>query len=137
MPVISYDRLILNADIDIYLSYDNRDVGEQQAQFCATAPKGTISSRAARPPTTTPSSFARDRCRRRRRQERRHRDVADPWTRLAGRRRDGADDAALTKARNQVVAVVASNDVTAGGAIKALEKHGLAGKVPSPGRMPT
>lgn len=38
-------------------------------------------------------------------------------------------EAALKKARNQVVAVVASNDTTAGGAIMALEKQGLAGKV--------
>ena len=56
--------------------------------------------------------------------------VADPW--VPDWQADAAmqlTDAALTKARNQVVAVVASNDVTAGGAIKALEKHGLAGKV--------
>lgn len=38
-------------------------------------------------------------------------------------------EAALKEARNQVVAIVGSNDVTAGGAIQALEKHGLAGKV--------
>jgi D-xylose transport system substrate-binding protein len=56
--------------------------------------------------------------------------VADPWA--TDWQADAAmelTDAALTKAHNQVVAVVASNDVTAGGAIKALEKHGLAGKV--------
>ena len=56
--------------------------------------------------------------------------VADPWT--PDWQADAAmklTEAALKKARNQVVAVVASNDVTAGGAIKALEKHGLAGKV--------
>jgi D-xylose transport system substrate-binding protein len=38
-------------------------------------------------------------------------------------------DEALKKAKNQVVAVVASNDVTAGGVVQALEKQGLAGKV--------
>ena len=41
VPVISYDRLILNADVDLYLSYDNRDIGAQQAQFLRNrAPKG-------------------------------------------------------------------------------------------------
>ncbi len=41
VPVISYDRLILNADVDLYLSYDNRRVGEQQAQYLRNqAPKG-------------------------------------------------------------------------------------------------
>jgi D-xylose transport system substrate-binding protein len=36
---------------------------------------------------------------------------------------------ALDKAKNVVAAIVASNDVTAGGAIGVLEKRGLAGKV--------
>ena len=57
--------------------------------------------------------------------------VADPWT--PDWKADEAmalTEAALKKARNQAVAVVASNDVTAGGAIRALEKkrpgrHGL------------
>ena len=41
VPVISYDRLILKADVDLYLSYDNRRVGEQQAQYLRNqAPKG-------------------------------------------------------------------------------------------------
>jgi hypothetical protein len=33
VPVISYDRLIRNADVDLYLSFDNVKVGEQQAEF--------------------------------------------------------------------------------------------------------
>ncbi len=41
VPVISYDRLILKADVDLYLSYDNRRVGEQQAQSLRNqAPRG-------------------------------------------------------------------------------------------------
>ena len=41
VPVISYDRLIMNADVDLYLSYDNREIGAQQAQFLRNrAPKG-------------------------------------------------------------------------------------------------
>jgi D-xylose transport system substrate-binding protein len=36
---------------------------------------------------------------------------------------------ALTQARNNIVAVVASNDSTAGGAIQALQEQKLAGKV--------
>jgi D-xylose transport system substrate-binding protein len=32
VPVISYDRLILNADIDYYISFDNVQVGKLQAQ---------------------------------------------------------------------------------------------------------
>ncbi|HUR57405.1 MAG TPA: substrate-binding domain-containing protein, partial [Opitutaceae bacterium] len=36
IPVIAYDRLILNANIDYYLTFDNVKVGEVQASF-ATA----------------------------------------------------------------------------------------------------
>ncbi len=33
IPVISYDRLILNADVDYYLSFDNVKVGQTQASY--------------------------------------------------------------------------------------------------------
>jgi D-xylose transport system substrate-binding protein len=32
VPVISYDRLILNSDVDFYISFDNVQVGKLQAQ---------------------------------------------------------------------------------------------------------
>src|SRR3954467_12881410 len=35
IPVIAYDRLILNADIDYYLTFDNVKVGEAQAGYAA------------------------------------------------------------------------------------------------------
>src|ERR1700754_9904 len=41
IKVVSYDRLILNADIDAYISFDNEKVGEMQAQGVVNAaPKG-------------------------------------------------------------------------------------------------
>ncbi|MGH8404413.1 MAG: substrate-binding domain-containing protein, partial [Pseudomonas sp.] len=41
VKVLSYDRLILNADIDAYISFDNEKVGEMQAQGVLNAqPKG-------------------------------------------------------------------------------------------------
>jgi D-xylose transport system substrate-binding protein len=33
IPVIAYDRLIRDCDLDLYTSFDNEDVGRQQAQF--------------------------------------------------------------------------------------------------------
>src|ERR1700754_4001617 len=43
IKVISYDRLILNADIDAYISFDNKMVGELQAQgVLAVKPKGNF-----------------------------------------------------------------------------------------------
>ncbi|HEX8525238.1 MAG TPA: substrate-binding domain-containing protein, partial [Tepidisphaeraceae bacterium] len=33
IPVIAYDRIIKNADLDLYLSFDNEKVGELQAKY--------------------------------------------------------------------------------------------------------
>jgi D-xylose transport system substrate-binding protein len=133
VPVISYDRLILNADVDLYVSYDNRRIGEQQAQHLRNqAPKGNYillggakTDHNAELIREGQLAALEDAIKRRD-----IRIVADPWT--PEWQADEAmrlTDAALTKAKDDVVAVVASNDITAGGAIKALEKHGLAGKV--------
>ena len=133
VPVISYDRLILNADVDLYFSYDNRRVGEQQAQYLRNlAPKGNYILLGGAP-TDYNAKLVRegqmaalgDAVKRGE-----IKIVADPW--VPDWRADAAmelTEAALKKAGNNVVAVVASNDTTAGGAIMALQKHGLAGKV--------
>jgi D-xylose transport system substrate-binding protein len=133
VPVISYDRLILKADVDLYISYDNLMVGELQAQHLRNrAPTGNYILLGGAP-TDNNAKLIRegqmaaleDAVKRRE-----IKIVADPWA--ADWQADAAmtlTETALKKAGNQVVAVVASNDITAGGAIKALEKHGLAGKV--------
>jgi D-xylose transport system substrate-binding protein len=133
VPVISYDRLILKADIDLYMSYDNRTVGEQQAQFIRNrAPKGNYILLGGAP-TDHNAKVVRDGQREAlddaiKRGE--IRIVADPWVpEWKAEEALVITEAALKKARNQVVAIVASNDITAGGAIQALEKAGLAGKV--------
>jgi D-xylose transport system substrate-binding protein len=133
VPVISYDRLILKADVDLYLSYDNRRVGEQQAQFLRNqAPKGNYILIGGAP-TDYNARLIREGQMAALADAVKRGDikiVADPWA--ADWQADAAmelTEAALKKARNQVVAVVASNDTTAGGAIRALEKAGLAGKV--------
>lgn len=133
VPVIAYDRLIRNADVDLYVSYDNRKVGEMQAQYLRNrAPKGhyvllggaetdynAILIREGQH-AALDDAIKRGEIR----------VVADPWT--PDWRAEAArelTEAALKRSGNQLVAVVASNDITAGGAISALEKHGLAGKV--------
>jgi len=40
IPVIAYDRLIKNSDLDMYVSFDNVRVGELQAQFVVDQLKG-------------------------------------------------------------------------------------------------
>jgi D-xylose transport system substrate-binding protein len=133
VPVICYDRLILNADVDLYVSYDNRRVGELQARLLRNeAPTGNYILLGGAP-TDHNAKLVRegqlaaldDAIKRRE-----IRIIADPWT--PDWRADAATaltETALEKAKGDVAAVVASNDTTAGGAIKALEARGLAGKV--------
>ena len=132
VPVIAYDRLIRNADIDLYISYDNRKIGEMQAQYLRNrAPQGNyILLGGAK--TDYNAVLIRegqlevldDAIKRRE-----IRVVADPWTDWEADAATELTEAALKRAGSRPAAVVASNDITAGGAIKALEKHGLAGKV--------
>ena len=114
-------------------SYDNKKVGEQQAQYLRNqAPKGNYILLGGAPTDHNAKliregqmSVLEDAVKRGD-----IKIVADPW--VPDWRADLATEitaAALKKARNQVVAIVASNDTTAGGAIAALEQAGLAGKV--------
>jgi D-xylose transport system substrate-binding protein len=133
VPVISYDRLILKADVDLYISYDNHAVGELQAQYLRNrAPEGNYILLGGAP-TDHNAKLIRDGQMAALEDAVKRGDikiVAEPWT--PDWQADAAmqlTEAALKKAQNKVAAIVASNDITAGGAIKALEKAGLAGKV--------
>jgi len=129
--VISYDRLIQNAFIDYYISFDNAKVGELQADYIITRmQKGNIALIGG-PPSDQNSFYLKlgqlgvlqpyiERG-----------DVkvvfnkmVDAWTFEEGYR--------LAKEcleNNQVDAVIAGNDLLASGVIKALQEKGLAGKV--------
>lgn len=133
VPVISYDRLIPEADIDLYVSFDNVRIGEMQAQYLfSRAPRGNyvliggaptdVNARQLREGQMKVLKPAIDR-----------RDIrvissewATDWKASEARR---LTEDALKRTRNQIIAVVASNDVTAGGAIEALAAANLAGKV--------
>ncbi len=133
VPVISYDRLIRNADIDVYVSFDNKKVGELQAQYLLShAPTGNYLLVGGSPTDDNAKQVREGQM-----------DVLKPaiasgkikivgdgfaenWSADAARQ---LTEEALKKTRNKLAAVVASNDQTAGGVIEALTKHGLAGKV--------
>ncbi len=115
IPVISYDRLIRDSDVDFYVSYDNVKVGQHQAQYLLKrAPKGNYVLIGGSPTDNNAHLFRE----------------GDQWAKdwLPSEALRHTENA-LTQARNNVVAVVASNDSTAGGAIQALEEQQLAGKV--------
>jgi D-xylose transport system substrate-binding protein len=138
IKVLSYDRLIKNADIDLYVSFDNEQVGEIQARaITKLAPKGKYVYIGGAVTDNNAHLFKKGVF-----------NVLQPmidngditvvydqwskdWT--------PADafsnmEAALKANHNQIDAVIAANDATAGGVIKALEAQGLAGKIPVAGQ---
>jgi D-xylose transport system substrate-binding protein len=133
VPVIAYDRLIRNADVDLYISHQVIRMGEMQAEYALKhRPKGNYVLiggsatdynahllRKGQMNILKPAiergdvkivseQFARE------------------WKPEEALR---ITEDALTRTGNKIDAIVASNDGTAGGAISALEAVGLAGKV--------
>jgi D-xylose transport system substrate-binding protein len=133
VPVISYDRLIRNSEPDLYISFDNEKVGELQARYLLErAPKGNYVLIGGAPTDNNATLFRKGQMNVLQPAIDRGdiKVVADQWARdwLASEALRHTENA-LTQANNNVVAVVVSNDGTAGGSIQALEEQKLAGKV--------
>lgn len=137
IKVLSYDRLILDPSVDLYLSFDNEKVGKMQAEaVVGTGIKGELAYVGGSPTDNnsvllkkgamsvlTPLiksgiiSLAYDQ------------PTADwsPDLAYAGIKK-------LLASGKTLKGVVAANDGTAGGAIRALAEVGLAGKIPVSGQ---
>jgi D-xylose transport system substrate-binding protein len=133
VPVIAYDRLILDSDVDLYVSFDPERVGELQAGYLvAKQPKGNyvliggaptdnnaLLVRAGQMKVMKPLIDKGD-----------IKIVADQWaTDWQPVEALKIMENALTRNHNNVDGVVVSNDGTAGGAIQALSEQRLSGKV--------
>lgn len=132
VKVLCYDRLITGAAPDVYVSFNNYRVGEIQAQaILAKAPRGKYLLIGGDPGDKN-ANMLRDgqmKVLRSAVEEGRIEIVASPfcdkWLRSEATRYTEE-----TLARHpDLVAIVASNDNTAGGAIAVLKAHGLDGKV--------
>lgn len=122
IKVVSYDRLILDADVDAYISFDNEKVGELQAQGVFDAkPKGNYFLLGGAPTDNNAKMLREGQLK-----------VLKPaidrgdikvvgqqwvpeWSASTALR---IVEDALTANNNKIDAIVASNDGTAGGAIK-------------------
>lgn len=133
VKVLAYDRLINNADIDFYVSFDNEKVGELQAQsIIEKKPEGNYFLMGGSPVDNNAKLFRQGQMK----ILQPHIDsgkikvVGDQWVDswLAEKALQIMENA-LTANKNNIDAVVASNDATAGGAIQALSAQGLSGKV--------
>jgi D-xylose transport system substrate-binding protein len=133
IKVVSYDRLILGADVDAYISFDNKAVGEMQAQsLVQVKPKGNYYLLGGAPTDNNAKILREGQLK-----------VLQPLVdkgdiKIVGKQwvKDWSPaeamsivENALTANGNKIDAVVASNDGTAGGAIQALAAQKLAGKV--------
>jgi D-xylose transport system substrate-binding protein len=133
VPVISYDRLIRNADVDLYVSHQVERIGAMQAQYALDhAPKGNYVLIGGSP-TDYNAMLLRSGQMKVLYPAINRGDIKIISQQYAREWR--ADEAlritedALTRTGKNIQAIVASNDGTAGGAVSALEAAGLAGKV--------
>jgi D-xylose transport system substrate-binding protein len=136
VPVIAYDRIIENSDLDLYVSFDNIRVGELEARYVVdhlpTPGKGAIvriygssgdnNARMVKDGQDKVLKPYIDRG------DIRvvHEDWADDWKPENAKK---ITNAAITKLGHGFDAILASNDGTAGGAVQALVEEGIAGKV--------
>jgi D-xylose transport system substrate-binding protein len=136
IPVLAYDRLITDCELDLYMTFDNVKVGELQAQFLVDrlpkeGKKKIVRVYGAKTdhnavlfkqgqdnvlgPLINRGEF-----------EVVHEDWTQDWKPENAKK---IANAAITKAGPNFHAILASNDGTAGGAIQALSEEGLAGKI--------
>ena len=138
VKVIAYDRLINNAPVDFYVSFDNVQVGELQAKYITKlVPGGNFFLLEGSPTDNNAKMF-----------EQGQKKVLDPLVKAGKIKIVGEQWAnnwsttaalnimqnALAANNNNIQAVVDANDSTALGAIQALKAQNLAGKVPISGQ---
>jgi D-xylose transport system substrate-binding protein len=133
IPVLAYDRLILNCNIDAYVSYDNVRIGEMQAEYLVgKVPRGnyvllggaytdycSIQIRKGQMKVLKPFI---DKGEIKVVEEQ----WVEDWNPSVARK---IVEQVLLDNRSNIQAIAASNDGTAGGAIQALTERRLAGKV--------
>jgi len=133
VPVIAYDRLIRDSDLDLYVSFDAVRVGELQADYAVRhRPKGNYVLIGGAP-TDNNALLLRDGQMKVLKPYVDRADVkivADQWAKdWQAVEALKIMENALTRNHNQVDAVVVSNDGTAGGVVQALGEQKLAGRV--------
>lgn len=133
VKVLAYDRLINNADLDFYVSFDNEKVGElQAAAIVEKKPEGNYFLMGGSPVDNNAKLFRKGQMKVLQPliDSGKIKVVGDQWVDswLAEKALQIMENA-LTANKNNIDAVVASNDATAGGAIQALSAQGLSGKV--------
>lgn len=133
IKVLAYDRLINNADLDFYVSFDNEKVGELQAEtLVSIKPEGNYFLMGGLPVDNNAKLFRKGQMNILKPliDSGKIKVIGDQWVdSWLPEKALQIMENALTANKNNIDAVVASNDATAGGAIQALSAQGLSGKV--------
>jgi D-xylose transport system substrate-binding protein len=138
VKVLSYDRLVQNSDVDLYVSFDRVEIGRMQAEYLVKhAPKGNYVIIAGSPNDEGAKTLhdAQMKVLQPYIDRGDIKVIADAYT------KDWLPSEAylfmlkaIDSGQGNIAAVLASNDGLAGGAIQALRDHNLAGKVPVSGQ---
>jgi len=133
VKVISYDRLVQNSDVDLYVSFDRLEIGWLQAEYLVKhAPKGNYVLIAGSPNDEGAKTLLDAQMKVLQPYIERGdiKVIADAYT------KDWLPSEAylfmlkaINSTQGNIAAVLASNDGLAGGAIQALREHNLAGQV--------
>src|SRR5947209_1637669 len=136
VPVISYDRLIRNSPVSLYISFDNIQVGKLQASALLTAmPHGNYFLLEGAESDNNAHQFERGQKLVLGESADRIKIVDETWCRhwTAKEAYDGTVTV-LKKTDGKITAIVAANDDTAAGAIQALAERKMAGTIPVSGQ---
>jgi D-xylose transport system substrate-binding protein len=133
VKVISYDRLVMNSDVDLYVSFDRLEIGRMQAEnLVKNAPRGNYVLIAGSPSAEDAKTLHDAQMS----VLQPHIDRGDIQVIADGYTKDWLPSEAylfmlkvIDSTQGNIAAVLASNDGMAGGAIQALREHNLAGKV--------
>ena len=133
VKVISYDRLVLNSDVDLYVSFDRLEIARMQAEYLLKhAPTGNYVLIAGAPHDEGARTLhdAQMKVLQPFIERGNIKIIADSYT------KDWLPSEAylftlkaIDSSQGKIAAVLASNDGLAGGAIQALREHNLAGRV--------
>lgn len=132
VPVIAYDRMIMNSDVDLYVSHQVERIGEMQAQYALDKTKGNFLLIGGSPTDNNAVLLIEGQKR-----------ILNPATqngqiKIVGEQMSAEwkdveamknTENALTQNNDNIQAVIASNDGTARGVIQALKGRNLVGKV--------
>jgi D-xylose transport system substrate-binding protein len=133
VPLLCYERLVRDPDVSLFIGVDASAVGNLQAfTLSQLAPKGNYVLIGGSPSDNNAKALHDEQMRVLKPLVDRGdiKIVSDTWTKDWDPSEAYTNmSAAIESTKGDIVAVVASNDGTAGGVIQALEEHKLAGKV--------